>query len=94
MKTTTNDETTPKINDPLLHPTAVRNRKLMVVSGGDGYIDFRIGINLIGRCSIRRKTSFEIFSGDEEDEETRQAGSARRDLSHLVVWEVQCETTE
>ncbi|VDN52421.1 unnamed protein product [Dracunculus medinensis] len=44
-----------------------RTRKMLIVSGGDGYIDFRLG---------------------EEDDDSHFKNPRPRDMSHLIVWEV------
>jgi len=51
---------------------AVVNKRMMVVSGGDGYIDFRVGED-------------EDIPQPKEDAEA----TAKREMSHLIVWEVQ-----
>uniref|UniRef100_A0A914D9M4 JNK-interacting protein 3 n=1 Tax=Acrobeloides nanus TaxID=290746 RepID=A0A914D9M4_9BILA len=48
-------------------------RKILITSGGDGYIDLRLG----------------------EDDEQRVTDQPRiRDMSHLIVWELECPNTQ
>lgn len=48
---------------------------MLVLSGGDGYIDFRVG------------------EDDDLDDEVKKSGAIRpRDMSHLIVWEVETTT--
>ncbi|KRZ16150.1 C-Jun-amino-terminal kinase-interacting protein 4 [Trichinella zimbabwensis] len=53
-------------------PATCDVKTMIVMSGGEGYIDFRVG--------------------DDDDLDTTQTGISRRDWSHLIVWEVKCET--
>ncbi|RCN48765.1 hypothetical protein ANCCAN_05227 [Ancylostoma caninum] len=46
-------------------------RKMLVISGGDGYIDFRIG--------------------EENEPPVTTKGVRARDMSHLIIWEVDAE---
>ncbi|KAK5974003.1 hypothetical protein GCK32_012021, partial [Trichostrongylus colubriformis] len=46
-------------------------RKMLVISGGDGYIDFRIG--------------------EENEPPVTTKGIRARDMSHLIIWEVDAE---
>ncbi|VDM29323.1 unnamed protein product [Toxocara canis] len=58
----------PSIESEVKKEEAPESRKMLVVSGGDGYIDFRMG---------------------EEDDNLNEPCALRpRDMSHLIVWEV------
>jgi hypothetical protein len=66
---------------------------MLVVSGGDGYIDFRIGMITI-LCYLNVNVYY--LGEDEEVEDTTTDSSGRkspiarvRDMSHLIVWEIQ-----
>ncbi|KAH7731434.1 Protein UNC-16 c [Aphelenchoides avenae] len=53
--------------------SAVEVRKLLMMSGGDGYIDFRLG--------------------EDDDTEANVGEQVRvRDMSHLIVWEMECRS--
>uniref|UniRef100_A0A915E2I6 RH2 domain-containing protein n=1 Tax=Ditylenchus dipsaci TaxID=166011 RepID=A0A915E2I6_9BILA len=62
----------PVVSDGLSDLTqTLESRKLLMISGGDGYIDFRLG---------------------EDEEPTLAKEQVRvRDMSHLIVWEVEQE---
>lgn len=58
---------------------SLESRKLLMVSGGDGYIDFRLGRCM---CRVPRR------SVGEDDDNTDDATHVNvRDMSHLIVWE-------
>ncbi|KAL0280334.1 UNVERIFIED_CONTAM: hypothetical protein PYX00_001659 [Menopon gallinae] len=66
----------------------VTNPNMLVMSGGEGYIDFRIGdgseeesVNLIKEKSLNEESS-------EFDRERAKKG----DLSHLIIWQVPLQT--
>uniref|UniRef100_A0A8C4IKA8 C-Jun-amino-terminal kinase-interacting protein 3 n=1 Tax=Dicentrarchus labrax TaxID=13489 RepID=A0A8C4IKA8_DICLA len=66
---------------------------VLVLSGGEGYIDFRIGEQM---CSLNSLCVFS--SGDGEDDETEEGESAgatqmkpalcKAERSHIIVWQV------
>uniref|UniRef100_A0A915B9R8 JNK-interacting protein n=1 Tax=Parascaris univalens TaxID=6257 RepID=A0A915B9R8_PARUN len=58
----------PGIESEVKKDEAQESRKMLVVSGGDGYIDFRMG--------------------EEEDNLSGPSALRPRDMSHLIVWEV------
>lgn len=65
--------------------------KFYVVSGGDGYIDFRLGwFNSIYEYI---KMSYNLKTGDDEatDEKAEEKEHLRvRDMPHLLIWEIEC----
>uniref|UniRef100_F1KSA5 JNK-interacting protein n=1 Tax=Ascaris suum TaxID=6253 RepID=F1KSA5_ASCSU len=58
----------PGIESEVKKDEAQESRKMLIVSGGDGYIDFRMG--------------------EEEDNLNGPSALRPRDMSHLIVWEV------
>ncbi|KAI1729398.1 JNKSAPK-associated protein-1 domain-containing protein [Ditylenchus destructor] len=51
----------------------LETKKLLMISGGDGYIDFRLG--------------------EDEDSIPAKEQVRVRDMSHLIVWEIECPNT-
>lgn len=61
------------------------NPNMLVMSGGEGYIDFRIGD---GSDDDGRHIKEEDINEDEYENETARKG----DLSHLIIWQVALPT--
>lgn len=61
-------------------------KKALMLSGGDGYIDFRLGLYL-----LKKFLSYKFLG--EEEEKNDEVGKEQvrvRDLAHLLVWETEC----
>jgi hypothetical protein len=75
-----------------------RPHQMMVVSGGDGYIDFRVGKWNLCVFFNFNKNLLLLLAGEDDDETSKQTAAANaaaaamsqmpKDMSHLIVWQI------
>lgn len=76
-------------------------KNVLVLSGGEGYIDFRIGEwalpRVLGSPQGRPLTAADVCPGDGEDDDTEESAGdvsqvkpllSKAERSHIIVWQV------
>lgn len=79
-----------KSNITVADETAV-NQCMLVMSGGEGYIDFRVGDG--SEEDTVKTDDNDVTSSSSADHHQQQQREKKSDLSHLIVWQVSLANT-